>query len=297
MRGATVQDFDYARPANESEVIALLSGDQDAVHILGGGTDLIPQLREGRRRADLVVDIKQVPAATELIYDPLSGLRLGAGVPCYRICSDPTIARVYPGLVEAMGLIGGTQIQNRATVGGNLCNASPAADSIPALIAHRAVCIIAGRAGRREVPVEGFCIAPGKTVLERGEFLLAVYIPPPEPRFGAAYLRFTPRNEMDIAVCGAGVSLTLDSTFTKFESVVIALGAVGPTPLLATEAGDYLRDRFITEDNLAEAARVAQALAQPITDMRGTTEQRKHLSAVLTRRALERAVARAKTNT
>ena len=138
-----MQDIDYARPANEAEVIALLSGSQAEVRILAGGTDLIPQLREGRRGANLVVDIKQVPATTELAYEPASGLRLGAGVPCNRICSDALIASVYPGLVEAVGLIGGTQIQNSATVGGNLCNASPAADSIPALIVHWAVCLSA----------------------------------------------------------------------------------------------------------------------------------------------------------
>lgn len=272
----------------------MLSGDGDGVHVLSGGTDLIVQLREGRRQARLVVDIKLVPEAAELAYSPNEGLRLGAAVPCYRIRADPTVARVYPGLIDAVSLIGGTAIQGRASVGGNLCNASPAADSIPALIVHQAVCIIAGPNGRRQVPVETFCIAPGKTVLQHGEFVVALRIPAPAARFGAAYLRFIPRNEMDIAVVGAGASVVLDESSTHFVSACIALGAVAPTPLLVKEAGDYLVGKAVSAETIAQAARIAQTAARPITDMRGTAAQRKHLSAVLVRRALERAVERAK---
>ena len=289
-----MQEFDYVKAKSEAQVVSLLSRDGDLVRILSGGTDLIVQLREGRRTARLLVDIKQVPATNELAYDPSVGLRLGAAVPCRRLCDDPTFARVYPGLLDAVSLIGGTAIQSRASIGGNLCNASPAADSIPALIVHRAVCIFAGPSGRREVPVESFCTAPGQTVLQHGEFLVALCIPPPVAHFGAAYLRFIPRNEMDIAVAGAGASVVLDESRTRFVSARIALGAVAPTPLFIPEAGEYLVGKPVSAEAIAEAARIAQAAARPISDMRGTAAQRKHLSAVLTRRALEKAIERAK---
>jgi CO/xanthine dehydrogenase FAD-binding subunit len=289
-----LQAFDYIQATSEVEVVSLLSRDGDPARILSGGTDLLVQLREGRRQAKLLVDIKQVPEANELAYDPVGGLRLGAAVPCYCIGRDPTVARIYPGLVDAVSLIGGTQIQGRASLGGNLCNASPAADSIPALIVHHAICIIAGPGGRRQVPVQDFCTAPGQTILQRGEFLVALHVPPPAPRFGAAYLRFIPRNEMDIAVVGAGASVVLDESLTTFVSARIALGAVAPTPLWVPEAGEYLAGRRISAETMAEAARIAQAATRPISDMRGTAAQRKHLAAVLTRRALEKAVERAK---
>ncbi len=289
-----MQAFEYVRSQTAVEVVTLLSNQAETVRILSGGTDLLVQLREGRRKTDRLVDIKQVPEANELHYDPLEGLRFGAAVPCYRLCNHPIIPRVYPGLIDAISLIGGTQIQGRATVGGNLCNASPAADSIPALIAHRAVCIIAGPGGLRELPAEDFCVAPGQTALQRGEFLVALRVPPPAPRFGAAYLRFIPRSEMDIAVVGAGAALVLDESGSSIVSARIALGAVAPTPLFAREAGEYLAGRPVSAENMAEAARLAQEAARPITDMRGTIAQRKHLARVLTRRALEKALERAR---
>lgn len=289
-----MQAFEYVRAQTATEVVALLSNQAETVRILNGGTDLLVQLREGRRQADRLVDIKQIPEANELGYDPNEGLRLGAAVPCYRLCDDPIVPRVYPGLIDALSLIGGTQIQGRATVGGNLCNASPAADSIPALIVHRAVCVIAGPGGRREVLAEDFCLAPGQTALQRGEFLVALRVPPPAPRFGAAYLRFIPRNEMDIAVVGAGAALVLDESRTTILSARIALGAVAPTPLLVRKAGESLAGKLVSAEATAEAARLAQEAARPITDMRGTIAQRKHLAQVLTRRALEQALERAR---
>lgn len=286
--------FDYRLARSVDEVIATLASDGDRARVLCGGTDLLVQLREGRRSVDLVVDIKQIAELNALEYTPDDGLRLGAAVPCYKIAGDSTIARVYPGLVEAVGLIGGVQIQGRASVGGNLCNASPAADSIPALIVHRAVCAIAGPDGWRNLPVEQFCIAPGRTALRPGEILVAVLVPTPPPRSGAAYLRFTPRNEMDIAVAGAGAAVTLDPTGATFVSARVALGAVAPTPLLVQAAGDALIGRAVSEAALDEAAHLAQAAARPIDDVRGTVEQRIHLAGVLTRRALVRAIARAR---
>jgi carbon-monoxide dehydrogenase medium subunit len=289
-----MQAFAYIPTTNIEETVSILAKEGDNARILSGGTDLLVQMREGRRRVGVVVDIKGIPAVNELSFDPVTGLRIGAAVPCYRIYRDPVIAAHYPGLIDAASLIGGVQIQGRASLGGNLCNASPAADSIPALIAHEAVCVIAGTAGTSEVSVETFCIAPGQTVLRRGEMLVAVRLPPPVARFGAAYLRFIPRNEMDIAVVGVGASVVLDESRTACVSARISLGAVAPRPLYVAEAGQALAGRPISADAIAEAAHIAQSATQCITDVRGTAAQRIHLSAVLTRRALEKAIERAR---
>jgi carbon-monoxide dehydrogenase medium subunit len=204
------------------------------------------------------------------------------------------ISAAYPGLMDAARLIGGVQIQGRASMGGNLCNASPAADSIPALIAHSAICHIAGPNGRSEVAVEDFCVAPGRTVLRGGEFLVYMQIPAPKPGFGAAYLRFIPRNEMDIAVVGAGVSVVLDESRTKIVEARVALGAVGPTPIFAQQASESLLGKSIGTEVVDAAARTARAETSCISDMRGTADFRRHLSEVLTRRALNIAIDRAK---
>jgi CO/xanthine dehydrogenase FAD-binding subunit len=288
-----MKEIDFVTPSSLNEAVALLSDKGDRARPLAGGTDLIVQVREHRRDIDVMVDIKRIPELNEMSFDPAKGLAIGASVPCYRIYDDKQIARLYPGLVDAAALIGGIQIQSRASLGGNLCNASPAGDSIPALIALEAVCDIAGPSGTRQVPVESFCTAPGRTVLARGELLVRVRFPAPKPRSGAAYLRFIPRNEMDIAVVGAGVSVTLDETKKKCTAARIALAAVAPTPLLVTEAGKALVDGALTDDLLAKAASLAQAAARPISDMRGDAEYRKHLVGVLVKRALKIALERA----
>ncbi len=288
-----MQSFEYAAPKNAQEVISLLAGRNGDARILSGGTDLLVQLREGRRSTKLVIDIKNIPELTQITFDPKSGLRIGAAASCTQICHDRNVATYYPGLVDGIHLIGGIQIQNRASVGGNLCNASPAADSIPALIVHRATCHITGPNGSRTLPVEQFCIAPGKNALQAGEFLASISIPTPEEKSGAHYLRFIPRNEMDIAVVGAGASVFLDADGKQFVSARIALGAVAPTPLLASDAGAFLAGREISRETIKEAARMAQAIARPITDLRGTAEHRKHLCAVLVERALDKAIERA----
>ena len=288
-----MQDFEYKLARGLDEAVSLLAQEPDGVQLLSGGTDLLVQLREGRRAARLVVDIKGIPELNELTFDPVAGLRLGAAVPCRQICQDPVVAEMYPGLIEAFALIGGVQIQGRASIGGNLCNASPAADAVPALIVHQATCCIFGVAGPREIPVEQFCVAPGQTALRHGELLVGLHIPPPGPGFGAHYLRFIPRNEMDIAVTGAAASVVLGPARESVLSARVALGAVAPTPLFVTEAGDYLKGKAVTREAIAECARIAQAAARPITDMRGTAAQRRHLAGVLTRRALEKAIERA----
>ena len=289
-----MQAFDFASATTVDEVVALLKEKGDQARVMCGGTDLLVALREGRRKAELVIDVKRIPETTELSYNPQSGLTLGAAVPCHRMYDDKAIVAAYPGLIDSASLIGGVQIQGRASMGGNLCNASPAADSIPSLIAHGAICQIAGPNGRREMPVEEFCIAPGRTALQTGEFLVALHIPAPRPGFGAAYLRFIPRNEMDIAVVGVGASVQLDESRSRFVSARIALGAVAPKPLFVTAAGDALAGQPVNAESIAQAAQIAQAAATPISDMRGTAEYRKHMTGVMTRRTLEKAIERAR---
>jgi len=289
-----MQQFRYIRAHNVEHAATLLLQHDGRARILAGGTDLIVALRERRLETELVIDIKGIPEVSELSFDPAEGLRIGSSVPCHRIYNDATTVAKYPGLIDAASLIGGIQIQGRASLGGNLCNASPAADSIPALIVHGAICDIALPQTRRRVPVEEFCTAPGKTVLARGEFLASLHLPPPAPGFGAAYLRFIPRNEMDIAVVGVGASVQLDESRQRIVSARIALGAVAPTPLFVPEAGDALAGAEPGDDAFARAAAIAQNAARPISDMRGTAEYRRHLVGVLTRRALATAVERAR---
>jgi carbon-monoxide dehydrogenase medium subunit len=288
-----MQSFGYVAPASAEEVTALLADKNGDARILSGGTDLLVQLREGRRRAKLVIDVKNIPELTQIIFDSKNGLRIGAAASCAQICSDTNVHKLYPGLVDGIHLIGGVQIQNRASVGGNLCNASPAADAIPALIVHEAVCNITGPNGSRTLPVEEFCVAPGKNALQAGEFLTSITVPTPKDKFGASYLRFIPRNEMDIAVVGVGASVVIAADKKQFISARIALGAVAPTPLLASAAGAFLAGKALTRENAKEAARLAQEIAKPITDLRGTAEHRKHLVAVLVERTLDKAIERA----
>jgi CO/xanthine dehydrogenase FAD-binding subunit len=288
-----LQAFDYLRADSIPEVLSLLEKEGENARILSGGTDLLVQLREGRLAANLLVDIKSIPEVNAISFTPGEGLFIGAAVSCARICRDPLVTRHYPGLVDAVSLIGGTQIQGRASLGGNLCNASPAADSIPALIVHSAVCEIASPAGFRFLPAEHFCTAPGQTVLLSSEFLIGFRIMTPPQHFGAAYLRFTPRNEMDIGVVGAGASLVLDEEKTAILSARLALGAVAPTPLLVQDAGEFLSGKDISTAVIDQAASLAQSAVKPIDDMRGTVTQRKHLAAVLSRRVLGLALSRA----
>jgi len=286
-----VKPFDYAAPQSIVDAARLLGSGPRAL-LLAGGTDLLVQLRSGRKTAGLVIDLKRISELNEIHYDAEHGLTLGAAVPCYRIYRDPTVAQVYPALADVAALIGGIQIQGRASIGGNLCNAAPSADAVPVLIALRATCRIAGPAGMREIAAEDFCIGPGRNALQPGELLVSLHLPPPEPHSGARYLRFIPRNEMDIAVAGAGVSVTLDNGV--FRSARIALSSVAPTPLFLREAGEWLAGKPVNAESIHAAAEMAKAAAKPITDMRGTADYRKHLCAVLTRRALESAVEEAR---
>ena len=266
----------------------------DKARALAGGTDLIVQMRIKRHQPDRVVDVKFIPELNELSYGPRRGLVIGAAVPCHRIYGDSEVVERYPGLADSTSIIGGIQIQGRATVGGNLCNSTPSADTIPALIAYSAKCEIVGPNGKRTVPVEDFCSGPGQNILQPGELLVALHIPPSRKNTGAHYLRFIPRNEMDIAVVGVGAFVELANRRKEFKQVRIALASVAPTPVFAREASDLLVGREVNDEAIAEAAEAAKAAAKPISDMRGTAEYRIHLVGVLTKRALNGAVSRAR---
>ena len=283
--------FDYAAPSSLAEAIHLLSTHPRA-RPLAGGTDLLGQLRWGGKETDLVVNVKHLSELNQITYDPAGGLTLGAAVPCSQIHGNQAIRQFYPALTEVASLIGGIQIQNRASLGGNLCNAAPSADSIPILIALQATCRIVGPSGARGIEMENFCTAPGRTVLQAGELLVSFHVPPPQAHFAARYLRFTPRNEMDIAVAGAGVAVVIENGI--FRSARIALAAVAPTPLFVREVGDWLAGKPVNAESVNAAAEMARTAAKPITDLRGTAEFRRHLCAVLTRRALEAAVQKVK---
>lgn len=289
-----MQNLDYIYAASVNDIVDVLDSSKKRASLLSGGTDLLVQLRENRRKTDLLIDVKNIPEMTSINYDQKTGLWLGAAASCSAICHNSFVLEHYPGLVDAIHLIGGVQIQYRASVGGNLCNASPAADSIPALIVHEATAVILGKNGKRELPVEKFCIAPGITALQKGEFLLAIKVPVIKDNFGAYYLRFIPRNEMDIAVVGAGASVILDQKKQRITSARIALGAVAPSPLFVEEAGTFLAGKEILQENIQKAAEIAQAAARPISDLRGTADYRRHLCSLLTRRALEKAIKRAR---
>jgi carbon-monoxide dehydrogenase medium subunit len=296
-----MQAFDYTRVTTVDEATTLLAGAGGRARILGGGTDLIVALRERRLTTDLVIDVKAIAELQALHLDEAGGLHLGACTPCHRIYGDPAISARYEGLVDAARLIGGVQIQGRASLGGNLCNASPAADSIPPLIVYAAAAEIAGPRGRRTVPVADFCTGPGRSVLEPDEMLVALHLPPPPPGSGAAYLRLIPRNEMDIAVAGAAAYVELDGT-GRFVTGRIALAAVAPTPLVVAEAAGLLAGQRAPADTdpdaavFAAVAAAAQAAARPITDLRGTAAYRRQVVGVLVRRALHTATARARRN-
>ena len=283
----------YCAPESVAEAVALLaSGDRAAA--LAGGTDLLVQMRAAARSPASIVDLKRIPglAGVEFARD---AVRIGAATRCCELTRNESLRALWPGLLEAVGLIGSTQVQGRASVGGNLCNASPAADSVPALVASRARVLVAGPAGERSVAAEDFALAPGRTVLANGEFVHAIELPRPAPRTADAYLRFTPRTEMDIAVAGAGVSVTLDESGVCTDAR-IALGAVAPTVLLVREAAAALIGSRCDEAALDACAAAARAASRPITDRRGTAEFRRQVIGVLVRRAvlvaLERARAR-----
>ncbi|MBI1345564.1 xanthine dehydrogenase family protein subunit M [bacterium] len=288
-----MRDFDYVAPTSLQQAVELLAKPAGQARPLAGGTDLIDHVRNGRLSPDVLVDIKKIPELNLLEAGP-NGLRLGAAVNCATIAAHQAVQAQYTALVDSCQIIGGVQIQSRASVGGNMCNSGPAADSTPSVIALGGRCVITGAQGTREVAAEDFCTGPGKNVLKPGELLVELRFPAPAPHTGSHYRRFIPRNEMDIAVVGIGVSVTLDDTLKIITAARIALGAVGPTPILATAAAQALIGQPATDETYQKAVPLAREVATPINDMRGTKDYRIHLVGVLLVRSLQAAVARAK---
>jgi carbon-monoxide dehydrogenase medium subunit len=280
----------YEAPRSVADAVRLMQADPEA-RVLAGGTDLLIQFRAGVRQPSAFVDIKYIPELIT-ISEREDRVRIGASVAAASIGEHAALNRLWPGLVEAAHLIGSTQIQGRASLGGNLCNASPAADSTCALIVNRARCVIAGPAGERSVAAEAFCTAPGRTVLERGEILVAIDMPRPAAGTADAYLRLIPRTEMDIAIAGAAVSVTLDPSGVC-TAARVAVGAVAPTALLVPAAAAALVGSRLDDDALDRAAEAARAVARPIDDKRGTVAYRRQVVGVLVKRAAASAARRA----
>jgi len=259
--------------------------------VLAGGTDLLVQLRSGRTRPELIVDTKRIPGLIG-IAEESDRFVIGASTPGIMIYDNKALTQAWPGIVEGMDLIGSEQIQGRASFAGNLCNASPAADSVPALIAARATAVIAGPGGRREAPVEAIVTGPGQTSLQKGELIVEFRVPKPKPHQSDAYLRFIPRTEMDIAVVGCAVNVTLDGNGTCTDARVV-LGAVAPTQVVAEEAGAALIGHKLDNDTLSKLDAAAGRACKPINDKRGTIEYRIKIAGVLARRAAAIAFERA----
>ena len=284
----------YEAPESLEGAVALLAGAKGEARVLAGGTDLLVQMRADVVDPDLIVDIKRIPE-TRAIAEEKGGWRIGAAVTGAELNDHPRLKKVWPGVIEAANLIGSTQVQGRATLGGNLCNGSPAADSVPALIAAGAVATLVGPGGRRDLPVEDVMLGPRKLALQKGEIVASFLLPPRPPRSSDAYLRFIPRTEMDIAVVGAGVSLTLDAN-TVITAARVSLGAVAARVLLVPEAAQAIIGSRLdkpAQDRLEAAAR---AVCRPIDDKRGTTEFRIDVAAVLVRRSALIALDRARSS-
>jgi len=282
----------YAAPSTVEEAVSILAGASGIAKVLSGGTDLLVQLRSGRVNPDLIVDIKKIPGISG-VREQDGAFIIGAAASGAEIGECEALRQAWPGVVEATNLIGSTQVQGRATLAGNLCNASPAADSVPAIIAARATCVVAGTNGRREVPVESIATGPGRTSLKAGEFIVELHLPRRPPRSADAYLRFIPRTEMDIAVVGAAVNVTLDAGGACTDARVV-LGAVAPTAVVVDEAAAALIGHKPDEGTLAALDQAARRACKPIDDKRGTIEYRTKVAGVMARRAAEIACERAR---
>ncbi len=275
--------FNFQTPSSVAEL--LIAKANTNAWLLAGGTDLIPQLKEGRRKADLVIDIKKIPAMNGISELEDGTLRIGAAVSATAIAQNVDAIRSYAALASSVALIGSRQVQNRATLGGNVCNAAPSADAIPALICYDAMAEIEGAEGKREILVEDLFTGPGRTQLNPTEVLISFLLPLQSERTAAAYQRFTPRREMDIAVAGVGSRISLDAD-GKIIAARVALASVGPTPLRAASAECVLMDESPSSQLFEEAGVAAAQDASPISDTRGSAEYRRHLVSVLCKRTL-----------
>ncbi len=282
-----MRDFDYYAPRCLEEALSLRDSRQGA-KVLAGGTDLIVQMKEGRVRPQVLIDVKGVEELNRLSFLEDGALFIGAAVPLSRIISYPPLRTAFPMLFEACSLVGSMQLRNRATMGGNICNGAPSADTAPPLLALCARAIVAGPGGSRPIPMAEFFVGPGKTLLEEKEILVGVEVPPPEAPCGGSYLRHIPRQEMDIAIAGVASLLLFDPEDVCREAR-IALGAVAPTPMRSGRAESALSKRPLTEETIEEAAREASEEARPISDVRGSAAYRKEIVRVLTKRTIRTA--------
>lgn len=280
----------YESPTTIKEVVGLLKKERGKAYVLAGGTDLLVGMKLGTVEPDLLVDIKHIPAMST-VKTSKTGFRIGAAVSCAELGENKALKKAWPGVIEAANLIGSDQVQGRCTVVGNLCNASPAADSVPALIAAGAKAIIVGVDGRRTVAVENIATGPGKTSLKKGEVIEALTLPNQTKTSGDAYLRFTPRTEMDIAIVGVGINLTLEKGLVSKARVV--LGAVAPTAILVPEAAEALIGTKVDKKALENLAAACSAACRPIDDKRGSAEYRTRIAGVMAVRAAKIAFKRA----
>ena len=278
-----MQEFVYECPATIADAVAAMAA--DGARALAGGTDLIPQVREGRRKVGRIVDVKRIPEMMTISTLQGGGLSIGAAATAAAVARHAGVAGAFPAIAGSARLIGGVQIQSRASLGGNICNAAPSADAVPALICHQARALIAHRDAKREAPVAELFAGPGRTSLKPGELLVSILVPPPPPRSAATYLRFTPRREMDIAVAGSGAWLQLGEDGV-IAAARIVLASVAPTPINAPSAEQRLMGERPSRALLEEAGRLAAKDARPISDTRGSADYRLTLVGVLTARAL-----------
>ena len=281
----------YETPSTAKEAVTLMAKEKGIAYILAGGTDLLVKMKAGTIEPDLVVDIKRVKGMNE-IKKGVGGFSIGAAVPCVAILENAAFVKAWPGVADAANLIGSRQVQGRSTMSGNLCNASPAADSAPALVAAGAKVSIAGPKGNRKLAVEDLAAGVGRNNLKKGEIITSIDMPKKDAKSGTSYLRFTPRTEMDIAVVSVGVNLTLDGrgVITKAR---VALGAVATTVLLVKEAAKAIIGTKLDDAAKAKLSAACSAACKPIDDKRGTIEFRTDVAGVLARRAAETAYARA----
>jgi CO/xanthine dehydrogenase FAD-binding subunit len=287
-------DLRYEAPETLQAAVALLAGASGPARILAGGTDVIVQMETDLIEPQLLVDIKKIPEVRQIKAEN-GGFRIGAAASGMEIMQHAALCKAWPGVIDGVKLIGSIQVKGRASVGGNLCNGSPAADSVPAMIAAGAVARIIGPDGTREVPVEEIPTGPGKTSLRKGEIIASFFLPARPAHSGDAYQRFTPRTEMDIAVVGVGVNLTLDGSGTC-TAARFALGAVAPTIMLVKEAGAALVGTKVNDAALEQLAKAASAACKPIDDKRGTKEYRIKVAGVLAKRTAQQALERARQN-
>jgi len=284
-----MKDFEYFQPATLDDALALLQRYRGSGSLFAGGTDLLVQMKEHVRQPAQVIDIKKIPGMDDFAFDAKTGLRLGALVTTRQVETSPITLRHYAGLAKAATDFASIQVRHRATVVGNVCRASPSADTLPPLIADGADLLIQGPAGQRRIPVQDFCTGPGRTVLAADEIVTHIQIPAPPPRTGKAYIKHGRRAQMELATVGVAVRITLDADGSVAD-LGLVLAAVAPTPLRALRAEALLRGRRPTTEALAAAAQAASDEARPIGDVRGSADYRREMVRVLTRRALEQAL-------